>query len=291
MILDKLSLIYIICLCVMGMIAEVGYLFLKKEKSKSQMFEKEIEPKNVIVVQYNMFKKRFNESKFIKAYIAYLERQLDLTFDTTQTASMIFHRQKVLIFLGSGITLGSLLIFPFVLTLLILAGFLVVIFYPNLKFNSVLRDKHQAFDAILPTFIGKVLMTLEVGINIENSLAFGIRSVSHPLVKRELEKLIVEMKLHPDDISKAFLNLKNRMIGSSECEKFCNIVVSGIQNGNQMSFILAQERERLSDKQIKEIREQQESQSNIGTAITIVFIFIPALLLLLIPLMSSGGMY
>lgn len=283
--LTKISFIYILMLCSVGVIVELGYFFYKKNNKDILVPELKTQP-----TRLQMFKKKFEESQFSQAYLKYLNTQLNLTFNETETASIIYHRQQVLTVFGALVFIGSFLIFPRFVSLVIFVGFLIGIFYPNLNFYNVNRDKARSFDKNLPVFISKVLLTLKVGMNLENALAYGVNSIDHPLVKRELEKLMVDIRLYPDSISTAFIHLRKRIVGSQECEKFANIVVSGLKNGNPMLTILEQEMIRISEKQIKEVREEQERKSNISMALTVLMVFAPALLLLMIPLMSSGGM-
>lgn len=282
--LSKISLIYTLMLCAVGVILEIGYLLYKRNNKDILAPELTSQP-----TRFQVFKKKFEESKFSQAYIKHLNIQLNLTFNETETASIIYHRQQVLAGFGLLVFIGSFFIFPRFISLLIFVGFLVGIFYPNLNFYNILQDKTRSFDKILPNFISKVLLTLKVGMNLENSLAYGVNSVDHPLVKKELEKLMVDIRLHPDSVETAFVNLRKRIIGSQECEKFANIVVSGLKNGNPMQVILEQEMERISEKQIKEVREDQGRKSNLGMALTVLTIFVPALLLLMIPLMTISG--
>lgn len=282
--LSKISLIYILMSCVIGTVVEIGYVYYKRNNKDILAPDLKAQPTRI-----QMFKKKFEESKFSQAYIKYLNTQLNLIFNETETASIIYHRQQVLAGFGLLVFIGSFFIFPKIISLVILVGFLIGIFYPNLNFYNLNQDKARYFDKVLPVFISKVLLTLRVGMNLENALAYGVNSIDHPLVKKELEKLMVDIRLHPDSISTAFVNLRKRIIGSQECEKFANIVVSGLKNGNPMQVILEQEMQRISEKQIKKVREEQERKNNLGMALTILTIFIPALLLLMIPLMSSGG--
>lgn len=282
--LSKMSLIYTLMLCAVGVVVEIGYLLYKKNNKDVLVPELASQP-----TRFQMFKKKFEESKFSQAYIKHLNTQLNLTFNETETASIIYNRQQVLTGFGLLVFIGSFFIFPRFISLLIFVGFLVGIFYPNLNFYNINQDKARSFDKILPNFISKVLLTLKVGMNLENALAYGVNSVDHPLVKKELEKLMVDIRLHPDSVETAFVNLRKRIIGSNECEKFSNIVVSGLKNGNSMQVILEQEMERISEKQIKEVREDQGKKTNLGMALTVLTIFVPALLLLMIPLMTTSG--
>ena len=283
--LSKISLVYILMCCTIGAVIEIGYFFYKKNNKDILDLDLKVQPTRI-----QIFKRKFEESKFSQAYIKYLNTQLNLTFNEKETASIIYHRQQVLTGFGLLVFIGSFFIFPKVVSLVILVGFLIGIFYPNLNFYKINQDKAHNFDKTLPVFISKVLLTLKVGMNLENALAYGVNSIDHPLVKKEFEKLMVDIRLYPDSISTAFVNLRKRVVGSQECEKFANIVVSGLKNGNPMQTILEQEMERISEKQIKEVREEQEKKTNFGMALTIITIFIPALLLFLIPLMSTGGM-
>lgn len=283
-ILDKMTYIYIIIICVLGFFTELIYMYIQKEKQKNNMFEQS----GKSLSKFSQIKKRLKNSKIVTMYESHLKQQIDLTF-SDDIASVILQRQQTLLLLGIGIFIGSLAIFPRMMSLLILIGFTLTILYPNMKYSHLLNQKKRDFDRVLPVFIGKVLLTLNVGMNIENSMAFGVKSIDEPIIKKEFEKLMVEMRLHPDDITLAFMNLRKRIPGSQECEKFSNIVVSGIKNGHQMSQILRQENQRISDNQIKAIRENHEKKSNISTAITILCIFLPALLLFLVPLMTTGG--
>ena len=283
--LSRVALIYILMLCAVAVVAEIGYLYYKKNNLDILAPEIKAQPSRL-----EMFKRKFEESKFSKAYIKYLETQMSLTFVDNETPSIIFHRQQVLTLFGILVFLGSFLIFPVYISLLILVGFAIAIFYPNLNFYNISQSKAKSFDKSLPVFISKVLLTLNVGMNLENALAYGVNSVDDPIVKKELEKLMVDIRLHPDSMAEAFVNLKSRIVGSKECEKFANIVVSGLKNGNPMRSILQQEMDRISEKQIKEVREEQGRKSNIGMALTVITIFVPALLLLIIPLMQTGGL-
>lgn len=271
--LSKISLIYILMFCTIGAIVETGYLYYKKNNKDILAPELKTQPTRI-----QIFKKKFEDSKFSQAYMKYLNTQLNLTFNEKETASIIYHRQQILTGFGLLVFIGSFFIFPKIVSLVIFIGFLIGIFYPNLNFYNINQDKARHFDKILPVFISKVLLTLRVGMNLENALAYGVNSIDHPLVKKELEKLMVDIRLHPDSVSAAFVNLRKRIVGSQECEKFANIVVSGLKNGNPMQTILEQEMERISEKQLKEVREAQERKNNLGMAISIITIFIPALL-------------
>ena len=57
-----------------------------------------------------------------------------------------------------------------------------------------------------------------------------------------------------------------------------------------MSDILKSEYERISDNQIVALKKKADSKKNLGTAINILLIFVPVILLLIIPMLRIGEM-
>ena len=197
--------------------------------------------------------------------------------------------QEIAVLSGLIVFLMMVWIVPPFITIIILLIFAAIVFYPIFYYQNIISTKNSQFDKSLPMFINQVILSIKCGVSLENAFGFALRGMDKTLVQREYAKMVAELKIYSDDIPKVFMNL-NRRVHTEECERFCNIIVSGLKNGNKMSDILKSEYERISDNQIVALKKKADSKKNLGTAINILLIFVPVILLLIIPMLRIGEM-
>lgn len=287
--IDSYLIIKTVCLAIFLGILELGYFFLGKKERDAKAFIEAVHEKQGVktITRWELFKQKFANSSLFKTYSQWLKEQMYLSWEETETPNNIIRMQLITGFTGLLATIMLFFIAPLFIALIVFILFLVAVIYPALKYKNKVDNKNKQFDKELPRFINKTMMVLKVGVTIDNAFGYGLQSMEPSLTRKEFEKLVAEMKVHGEDIQKAFLNL-NQRVQTEECERFCNIIISGLKNGNKMSDILESEYQRISDNQLAEMKKEAENKKTLATVINILLIFIPAVLLLVIPMMRIG---
>lgn len=217
-----------------------------------------------------------------------LQRKLDLTYNTEESPESIMKFQLIALCGGLGITFLVNLIFNFVLITLVALGLTVyAVLMKDLSLNSKIKEKEIGFDNALPTFETNMLLGMQAGAGIQKSMEMAIKTLPEGLMQIEFKKLLLESKTYTDDISLAYMNLSKR-VPTKDCERFCNIVIAGLKNGNSMSQILENESEFMTQQVLNKIKEKGEKNAVKATAISSGLVFLPLLVIFLAPMMASS---
>lgn len=289
MFIDSYILIQTVSVALFFGILELGYIFCGRKQRETDALIASIHKQEGVrsVTRFELFKKRILESGMYQNYYNWIKQLLDLCWDDKETPENIIRTQVIIAITGILLTIITLLTCPIYIPLIVLLIFVVCTIFPVYNYKSKVDSKNKRFDKELPNFINKTIMVLRVGVSVENAFGYGLQSMEESLTRKEFEKLVAQMQVHSDDIQKAFINL-NKRVQTEECERFCNIIVSGIRNGNRMSDILESEYERISDNQITNMKKAAEVRKTLVTCINILLIFVPAVMLLILPMMRIG---
>lgn len=289
MVIDSYLIIQTVCLAVFFGVLELGYFIFGKKQREAEKLIHEVHEKQGVksITRWTLFKQKMMNSSLFITYSDWLKEQMSLAWNEEETVDDIVRTQLITSAVGLIITVMLFMIAPVYVAIIVLILFLITVSYPALKYKNIVDSKNKQFDKELPGFINKTIMVLRVGVTIDNAFGYGLQSMQPSLTRKEFEKLVAEMKVHGDDIQKVFMNL-NKRVQTEECERFCNIIISGLKNGNKMSDILESEYQRISDNQLSEMKKQAESKKTLATVVNIILIFIPAVLLLVIPMMRIG---
>lgn len=217
-----------------------------------------------------------------------LKNLLELTYNKDETPESVMKFQLIVLCAGLGITLLLHMIFSFILiTLLSLAVTVYAVLMKDLTLKSLVKNKESGFDNALPLFETNMLLGLQAGIGIKKSMEMAIKTLPEGLVQIEFKKLLLESKTYTDDLALPYLNLSKR-VPTKNCERFCNIVISGLKNGNSMSEILDNESEFMTQQVLNKIKEKGEKNGVKATAISSGLVFLPLLVIFLAPMMASS---
>lgn len=286
--IDTHILIQTVAMAVFFLILEIGFVFLRKKREKGMSLEELRRVQSPSMTRFELMKQRIKNSTYLKNYEKWLDLQLNLCFEEKETSENIIRTQLLFTTCGVIISVFFLFILPYISIVAFVLTIIIAGYFP-FYYKSKVDEKNKAFDEALPKFINKTIMVLPTGLTMENAFSFGLRSMDDSLTRRELEKFVAELKIHSSDISKVFVNL-NKRVQTEECERFCNIIVSGLKNGNKMGDILKAEYQRISDNYITDLRKKNETKKTIATVINFLLIFVPAILLLVLPMMRIGEM-
>lgn len=270
-------------------LVEIVYLIFGKKERDSKKFVEEIRKREGVhtITRFELFKRKVLNSNAYKNYYNWLKLQMDLAFEEKETPEGVIRVQQLALVSGIIVVLLMMFIVPPWITLITALIFIGLVIFPAFNYQNIVANKNKRFDKSLPMFINQTILAIRCGVSMENAFGFALRSMESSLHQREFAKMIAEMKIQADDIPSVFVNL-NKRVHTDECERFCNIIVSGLKNGNKMSDILKAEHDRLLENQIADMKKAAESKKVIGTVIQILLIFIPAILLLVIPMMRIG---
>lgn len=235
-------------------------------------------------------KEKINNSTLYQQKYAKIQKLLDDTYDIEQTPESIIKFEIIALFGGLGITLLVHIIFNILILTLISLGLTI---YATLMKEMDLKNKYKrklkGFDDALPQFEVNMLLGMQAGASIQKAMEMAIKTLPKGLVQVEFKKLLLESNTNADDIAIPYLNLSKR-VPTKDCERFCNIVISGIRNGNSMTEILTNESEYMSQQVLNKIREQGEKNSVQATAVSTGLVFLPLLIIFLAPIMASTSM-
>lgn len=272
-------------------LVEVVYLIFGKKERESKKFIEEIRKREGVhtITRMELLKRKILNTNSYQNYYTWLEKQMDLAFEEKDTPQGIIHLQETALLSGLVICLLMLFIVPPFLTIITFLIFICIVFYPPLYYKNIVSNKNKKFDRALPMFINQTILAIRCGVSLQNAFSFSLNSMEPSLHQREYAKMVSELKMSSDDINRVFLNL-NKRIQTEECERFCNLVISGLKNGNKMSDILKSEYERILENQIADMRKSADTKQQIGQVINILLIFVPAIMLLVIPMLRIGEM-
>ena len=258
--------------------------------------KKETELENIVNGKVPMTKKemkkdvrtRVNESSFYQKKCAYLQNLLNLTYNTEDTPESIMKYELMAAICGLGITFLVHIIFnTIILTLLALGLTIYAVALKETTLKSKLKQKETGFDNALPQFETNMLLGMQAGAGIQKSMELAIKTLPEGLVQVEFKKLLLEISTYTDDIALPYMNLSKR-VPTKDCERFCNIVISGLKNGNSMSDILQNESDYMTQELLNKIKEKGEKNAVKATAISSGLVFLPLLIVFLAPMIVSS---
>lgn len=234
------------------------------------------------------FKAKISESSFYQKRCEDLQKLLNLSYNTEETPETIMKFELMALICGLGITLLIHIIFNFLLiTVIAFALSIYAVFMKQLSLKAKIKEKENGFDNALPQFETNMLLGMQAGAGLQKSMGMAIKTLPEGLVQVEFKKLLLETKTYTDDIALPYLNLSKR-VPTKDCERFCNIVISGVKNGNSMSDILNNESEYMTQQVLNKIKELGEKNAVKATAISSGLVFLPLLVVFLAPMMASS---
>lgn len=233
-------------------------------------------------------KDSIKEQTWYQRKVNRLQNIIDLTYTQNETPESIMKFELMALLGGLGCTLLLHLVFHFILVTLIGLGItLYAVIMKESSLNSKLKQKERDFDMLLPTFETNMLLGLQAGATLHKSMEMAIKTIPEGMVQIEFKKLLLEAKTYTDNTALPYMNLSKR-VHTKDCERFCNIVISGIKNGNSMGDILAGESEYMTQQVLNKIKEQGERNAVKATAISSGLVFLPLIVIFLAPMMSSA---
>ena len=260
-------------------------------KTKSHITLEEIVDGKTGLSKRNMKKEihdRINHSSFYQNRCNAIQHLLDLSYNTAETPESIIKFELMALICGVGITVLVSLVFRFLLISLISCILTVyAVLMKEMELKLKIKAKERGFDNALPQFETNMLLGMRAGAGLQKAMEMAIKTLPEGLVQIEFKKLLLESKTYTDDIALPYLNLSKRM-PTKDCERFCNIVISGLKNGNSMGEILENESEFMTQQLLNKIKEQGERNSVKATAISSGLVFLPLLVIFLAPLMASS---
>lgn len=217
-----------------------------------------------------------------------IQSQLNQLYDDEQTPESIIKLQLHILVYGLALTvLVHLVLQVFIITIICLFLTLYCFILPDLQLKSQIKKKYADFDAILPQYESNLLLGLEAGASLHKAMEMAVRTLPPGLVQIEFRQLLLENSMYADNVALPYMRLSQR-IPTKDCERFCNIVISGLKNGNSMSDILKQEGEYMSAQQLNRIKEQGEKNTVKSTAIVSGMVFMPLIIIFIAPLMANS---
>lgn len=234
------------------------------------------------------FQKELANSSLYQKRCANLQHKLNLIY-SNNTPETIIKYQFIYLIAGLGITLLlHLILNVLIITLVSLGVTVYAVIMQEMDINSKIKAKEKGFDEALPQFETNMLLGMQAGAGIQKSMEMAIKSLPEGLIQIEFKKLLLESRTYTDDVALPYMNLSKR-VPTKDCQRFCNIVISGIKNGNSMNEILTSESEYMTQQVLNRIKEQGERNSVKATAISTGLVFMPLLVIFLAPMMMSSG--
>ena len=226
---------------------------------------------------------------FFKNRTEALQEKLNEVMDTEQTPESIIKFQMMSLIIGLSVTALIQLVFgAWFLTIISLIITIVAVFLKDFELNRRIKKKYRQFDKCLPQYEQNLLLGLQAGAGLETAMEMAIRTLPNTLIQYEFQMLLNDSNMYTDDIARPYINLSKR-IPTKDCERFVNIIISGLKNGNSMSDILEQESSYMSQQEINRIKEYAETHSTQATAIQAVCIFTPVIILFIAPMMARSA--
>lgn len=285
----KETLLFIGIGCVMLFFVVLSILFSSKPKGSMEL--EQIVNGQAVITKRDMYKElrtKVNNSSMYQKRVNYLQDMLNKTYNSETSPEYIMKFQFLALIGGLGITLLLHLIVNIVI-LDILALCLTIYFtmMQDLELKNKVKRKNEDFDNALPSFESNMLLGLQASASLPNAMEMAVKTIPEGLVKVEFKKLLLDSKISTDDIMLPYLQLSKR-VPTKDCERFCNIVISGLKNGNSMSEILENESEYMNQQVLNRIKAKGEKDGVKAAAITSAMVFLPLLVIFLAPLMASS---
>lgn len=264
------------------------FILISSQSESEKTLDELINGKSLVSKKEVEARKKLGEnSGYYKKRVLQLQEKLDLIDIDDDPESIIKYQFMVLV---SGIILTILvqIIFNFILLTMVCIGVTIYCFMlKDIKINNTLKQKNEEFDSCLPQFENNMLLGLRAGAELYKAMELAIKTLPQGPVKSEFEKLLLESKTYTDNLALPFMNLSRR-VPTKDCQRFCNVVVSGLKNGNSMGEILENESDYMTTQMLNKFKEKQDKNATIATAITSGFVFLPMIVLFLAPLMINS---
>lgn len=262
-------------------------MILTIRPSKESELQDLVDGRTGVIQHQNKLKAKLEKTGFYIKRKCYLQQMIALTFDRERTPDSIFQYQMITSILTIALTIILHSTFRnFLITAAVFIGMSVMTLRPDIALRSNLSKKCEDFDNNLPSFLNNMLLAMQAGSGIEKSMAMSIETLEGD-IKEDFLMLLNDTKTYTDDISKAYMNLSKR-IQTKDCERFSNVVISGLKNGNKMSDILRDESSHLNKEQINKMLERGNKNKIKATAISTGLIFMPILVILIAPMMATS---
>ena len=217
----------------------------------------------------------------------HLQKMIDLTYDEERTPESVFQWQMTWALLAFLAVPFLQLIFNFIpLTIGCLLLCIFMASSPDRSLTGNYKKKCDDFDKGLPTFLTNMSLAMDSGCQLEDAMRMAIQTLDSTMLI-EFQQLLIDISVYIDDKSIAFQKLMQR-VKSKDCERFCNVIISGIKNGNRMEDIIKNESETMNRNQIIKIREEGEKKKNSAEAISLALTFFPMIVIFIAPLMESA---
>jgi len=263
------------------------YMVLSVRPGKEETLAALIEGRSGVVEHESKLKKAVKNNTWMKKRVEYLNELIRITYDTERTPESITRYQIVCITFGIAVVFIIQTLFKVIPLTVLVALFMSFLTYkPDYSLKSAKKAKFEEFDKTLPSFLNNMLLAMQAGSGVEKAMAMSIQTLDGS-IKRDFNNLLIDTTLYKDDIAIAYSNLANR-IQTRDCQRFCNVVISGLKNGNRMSDIFAEESVHLNKEQVNKMMEKGSKNKLKSTAISTGLIFMPLLIILIAPMMVTA---
>lgn len=231
---------------------------------------------------------KLSGSSFYIKRMESLNYKIAKTYNQDLTAEYITKWQFMSVLGGLGILILAEIIFSvLILNIIVVAGTFYLVFMYDLNLNGQIKAKNLSYDNSLPLFEMNMLLGLQSNASLPNAMELAIQTLPEGLVKIEFQKLLLDISVNTDNIALCYLDLSKR-VPTKDNERFCNIVISGLKNGNSMSQILENESEYMQKQMLNKIREANERNMTKASLTTSAFVFLPLLVIFLAPMMMTS---
>ena len=227
-------------------------------------------------------------SGIFKGYAEKIQSCLDQIYETdTRPDSIIKHQIMIFVF-GMCFAVIAQLLFRFAaITFGIVLTVFILTWMPYNELISQVQKKKNDFDKALPAYETNLLLGLQAGATTIKSMEMAVKTLPPGLVQIEFQQLMRDIQMTSNNIAKPYMQLAKR-VDTTDCDRFGNIVISGVKNGNSMTEILTQESEYMAQQQLNRIQEAGQKAGIKATAISSGLIFRPLIIIFIAPLMSSS---
>lgn len=230
---------------------------------------------------------KFKKTSLYKKRAEYLQKMIDLTYDEERTPETIFQWQMTWLLIALLAVPFLYLIFNFLP--LTIGSFLLCLFLassPDRALTSNYKKKCEEFNKGLPTFLTNMSLAMDSGSQLEDAMRMAIQTLESTMLI-EFQRLLIDITVFIDDKSIAFQKLMQR-VDTKDCERFCNVIISGLKNGNRMEDIIKNESDTMNRNQIIKIRELGEKKKNSADAISVAMTFFPMIVIFIAPLLEGA---
>lgn len=267
--------------------ALLTYLYIVTRNDGRNVLQYVISKARLGGISFREMEKKIQQTTLYEKRMHYLEEMIHLTHDSERTPESIMDYQKTAAIFGIiSIFLIMVLLKNVLFTVLGVLLFGYILFLPDINLKQNVTKIREDFDKTLIDFLNQVYLAMHSGLNLNRAMDLASETIEG-VSKIEFKQLMLDIQRNPQNISIAFNNLAQR-IPTKNCERFSMFVVTGLNNGNPISSIIAEETERLAKEQLLSIQESGEKNQIKSTAISTAFIFMPMLIIFIAPLVATS---